>query len=218
MIGLATQQGGQPLEVAARTIHEDWQAEWCPDLTAQANRAALASNPRLERRIGEDLAGRQGLPPLNTSSSPDLPCQIAYHVAIEAPARFRRVLGLAILAPVLAVEIEPEAVQRLREQFDEADLCLAFSVRAQTDRAAGVASDFGQIAAIADAEGAALIEEWLATLPPAFSGRIRLTMPKTDKMTEVSRLMDPLRLKLLRDVAKRLLAELPTGGSDARRA
>lgn len=226
MIGLATQQSGQPLDVAARSIHEDWQAVWCPDLTAPANRAALASNPRLERRLGEDLAERLGLPPLASTTRPDMACQIAYQVAIDAPARFRRVLGLAIMAPVLAVEIEPEAVQRLREQFDEADLCLAFAVRPKTDRVAAIASDFSQIATIADAEGAALIQEWLGTLPPAYAGRVRLTMPKTEGVVETGRMMDPGRLRLLRDVAKRLLADLPIGsdmggnmgGTDARRA
>lgn len=214
----STERGNFPLDVPYARLHPDWHRDWAPTLRNEANRLAIVKNPRLERRPGADLAARLGVPDLSAAANIDLGDQIAYQVAIESPERFRRVLGLAVLSPVLAVEIEPDRVRRLREQCDPSDLALAFQARMFAEPIDALELDMDRIGAIADAEGRAILEEWLVHVPLALSGRIRLTLPKSTEPTVPETRMSLVRLRLLREVGRKLLRETAGGGEDAGRA
>jgi hypothetical protein len=203
----AADEASIPLDVPYAHLHRDWHGDWCSSIRSSANREAIARNPRLARRPAADLARQNGLlPAARAGAAASFSDVVACHIAVSHPERFRRVLGLAVLAPAIATEIDPETVRQLRAQFDAADLRLALATRAEGDQAEAVPFAMSRITSLVEAEGQALLREWMAGLPPALEGRIRLTLPKGETVAALTPASAPRR-RLVHEVARLILAE-----------
>lgn len=203
----AVNEAGVPLDVSYAQLDREWQGDWCPSIRSSANRDAIARNPRLSRRPAADLARQHGLPPAaKAAAAASFSDVVACHVAISHPERFRRLLGLAVLAPAIATEIDPETVRQLRAHFDVADLGLALATRPDGDQSEAIPFAMSRIPTLVEAEGNALLREWLAGLPPALEGRVRLTLPKSENAIAVAP-APAARRRLVHEVARMLLAK-----------
>jgi hypothetical protein len=209
----AVDEASVPLDVPYAHLHADWQGDWCPSIRSPQNREAIIRNPRLSRRPAADLARQNGLlPAARAGAAASFSDVVACHVAVSHPQRFRRLLGLAVLAPAIATEIDPETVRELRTHFDAGDLRLALATRAEGDLAEAVPFAMSRITTLVDAEGHALLREWMAGLPPALADRVRLTLPKKDSAAGAMPAPAPRR-RLVHEVARMLLAETEEAGS-----
>lgn len=210
-------EAAHPPEVAFVHLHADWREAWCPELKSRANRDAIAANPRLTCRPAADLADRQGMQPLSRVGGAHPEDLAVYRAAVQMPARFRRVLGLAVLAPRLALAIDPKTIVLIRQQCHEADLHAAFQACRDIPDGESVSFDLHRIGMVADAAGLSLLLAWLEFAPAALAGRIRLTLSKAEGRMAAEDVV-PEHLALLGAVARQLLTEQDGGAHDARAA
>lgn len=208
-------EGALPPEVAFVHLHADWRDAWCPELTGRATREAIAANPRLTCRPAADLADRQGLPPLSLVGGAHPEDILVYRAAVQMPARFRRVLGLAAIAPGLALAIDPKSIALVRQQCHEADLNAAFLAYRKIPDRETVSFDLLRTATVADFAGLSLLLAWLDFAPAALAGRIRLTLSKAEARMSATDVV-PGKLALLGVVARQLLEEQDDPAHDAR--